>query len=238
MMDVHLATWHTYSEEAKEAIAFIVVDDCSTIPLNIEYANLNLTVLRIKDDITWNLPGARNLGAHYCKTPWFFMTDTDMLLSSAAADNLLVLPMDNPKTIWNLKHRGITPECIKVGHCANHILLSKELFWNCWGYDEDFSGSYGGQEGHLRSKLFREGGERYMAKDVIMHNFGENYQPPVILDAKCSTDEMKTDEGLKRARKISADLYHSRSRLMVDKKWNQNVLRFEWEVVQEFTFSK
>lgn len=237
MMDVHLATWHTYSVNARENMHFIVVDDCSDPPLEIEYANLNLTLLRIEDDIAWNLPGARNLGAHYCKTDWFFMTDTDMLLTAPAADALMSLPRKHKHIVWNLKHRGITPPWLgRVGHCANHVLLSKDMFWRCWGYDEDFSGSYGGQEGHLRSKLFREGAERRMATEVIMYNFGENNEPLVIADAKCSTDDMKTEEGLKRARKISGDKYDRKNGHMDTKKWNTNILRFKWKVVKEFEF--
>ncbi len=235
MMKIHLATWHTYPIQIRERIHFIIVDDCSDIPLHIENANLDLTVLRINDDITWNLPGARNLGADYCKTDWFLMTDTDMLLTAEAADKLLRLPRDDKNKIWNMKHRDAWLR-IKTGHSGNMMFLSKDLFWRCWGYDEDFSGSYGGQEGHLKSKLFREGGVRDLEHKVVLINFGEAYSPKVVKDAMCSTPDMYTPEGLARSREIAGRLYNNapEARQMNRKIWNKNVLRFDWEVAQTF----
>jgi len=92
MMKIHLATWHTYPTKLRAMIQFIVVDDHSEVPLEIDEAVLNLTILRVDDDITWNLPGARNLGADYCKTDWFMMVDTDMLLTAEMAKRMLELP--------------------------------------------------------------------------------------------------------------------------------------------------
>ena len=238
MMKVHLATWHTYPIELRRKIQFIVVDDCSKVPLYIENANLDLKVLRIKDDITWNLPGARNLGAHVCDTDWFLMADTDMLLTAENAERLLELSREDPKQIWNIKHNDAWLK-EKTGHSANMMFLTKELFWKCWGYDEDFSGSYGGQEGHLRSKLFREGGVRNLDHNVVLINFGEDNTPRIVADAICSTPYMKTDEGLTRARNISNNLYFNNAEVgpMRRKLWNKNVLRFKWEISQEFNIT-
>jgi glycosyltransferase involved in cell wall biosynthesis len=238
MMKVHLATWHTFSKAAKDAIHFIVVDDCSTPPLEIPFAKLNLSVLRIHDDITWNLAGARNLGAHHCKTDWFLMTDTDMLLTADNAELLLALDRSDPNTIWNMNHIGHVDRKSKLGNNANQVFLNRELFWKCWGYSEDFAGSYGGQEGHLRSKLFREGGVRTLDHDVLMHHFGEDKTSLVIPDAKSSVSEMQTEKGLERARQISSRLYNNTPGYddMKRKRWDKNVLRFKWDVVKEFTF--
>ena len=237
MMKLHLGTWHTYPPRLRRRVQFIVVDDCSTVPLKVDEAVLNLTILRINDPITWNLPGARNLGAHYCKTDWFFMADTDMLITAENAQKILDLPRTNPNQIWGLKHRDATLHH-RNGACDNHMLLSRELFWRCWGYSEDFSGSYGGQEGHLRSKLMREGGERSKDHFAYMINFGQDKSPVLINDAKSSTDEMKTEKGLERAREISGGLYHNSAETgpMRRKLWDKNVLRFDWEVSQEFIF--
>ncbi len=238
MMKIHLATWHTYPSKLRAMIQFIVVDDHSEVPLEIDEAVLNLTILRVDDDITWNLPGARNLGADYCKTDWFMITDTDMLLTAEMARRMLDLPRDDPNVIYNMKHQDA---CMlqHVGHSANMMYLTKELFWKCWGYDEDFSGSYGGQEGHLRSKLFREGGQRTLEHQVILINFGEDGSPRIVEDAKSSTPDMKTEEGLQRARNTSARLYNNTVGIkgtMRSRQWNENVLRFKWHVSQEFKY--
>ena len=236
MLQVQLATWHTYPIELRYLIDFIIVDDCSTPPLHIDDTRLNLTVLRVKDDITWNLAGARNLGADYCKTSWLLLTDTDMVLTAENAQKLLSLDMSNSNTIWNIKHVDAFLQ-VKRGFSANMMLLSKRLYWQCYGYNEDFSGSYGGQEGHFRSKLFREGGVREYDHDVTLVNFGEDLSPKLIKDAICSTPEMKTEEGLKRARQTAAELYDTseNARYMRHKKWDKNVLRFNWEEAQQFS---
>ena len=238
MMKIHLATWHTYPTKLRAMIQFIVVDDHSDPPLEIDEAVLNLTVLRVDDDITWNLPGARNLGADYCETDWFMMVDTDMLLTAEMARRLLDLPKDDPKKIYNMKHQD-AGMLQGSGFSANMVLISKELFWKCWGYDEDFSGSYGGQEGHLRSKLLREGGDRTLDHFVMLTNFGEDDAPRIVEDAKSSTPEMKTEEGLKRARQISGRKYNNTLGIpgtIRSKQWNRDVLRFKWHVAQEFKY--
>ena len=236
MMKVQLATWHTYPVEIRNAMDFIVVDDCSNPPLYIENANLNLTVLRVTDDITWNLPGARNLGADFCKTPWLLLTDTDMVLTAENAIKLIHLDTSDTNTIWNIKHSDAFLQ-MKRGFSANMMYLSKRLYWKCCGYNENFSGSYGGQEGHFRSKLFREGGVRNYDHDVTLINFGEDTSPKVISDAVCSTPDMKTEEGMFRAREIAGALYDTseNARYMRHKKWDHNVLRFNWEVAQQFS---
>lgn len=237
MMKLHLATWHTYPSELRAHLQFIVVDDHSDTPLEIDEAVLNLTVLRIEDAITWNVSGARNLGADYCKTDWFMMTDMDMLLPAEMAQRLYDLPRDDMYKIYNMRHQdaGLV---VSTGHCANQILLSKRLFWKCWGYDEDYAGSYGGQEGHLRSKLLREGGQSTLDHRVILTNFGENDSPRIVKDATSSTPEMKSEEGLKRTRQISEKLYNNDPETgpMRRKLWNKNVLRFDWHVSQEFNY--
>lgn len=242
MFKLHLATWHTYTKKLRQKIHFIVVDDCSTEPLVVVTNYLNLTVLRIKNDIKWNLPGARNLGAHFCTTPWMLLTDTDMLLTSENAEKLLKLDRSDPKIIWQMKQFNIASETI--GMCANMMFLSRELFWEAHGYDEDFSGDYGGQEGHLRSKLFRIKGNRLLDHDVTLMHFGEDFKDLIIPDAKSSIDSMKTEEGLKRARRLTDEKYHkirteTSVRSLMDRKvWNTSILRFNWEVVQEFRYER
>ena len=153
MFKVHLATWHTYSRKIKKLIDFIVIDDCSKVPLKLERANLNLTILKVIDDIIWNLLGARNLGADYCKTDWFLMTDTDMLLPANEAVKLLKLSKNDSNVIWDLDHIDVIST--KRGTNANQVFISKELFWRCWGYDEDFSGNYGHEDSYFNHCLYR-----------------------------------------------------------------------------------
>lgn len=100
MLRKQLETWETYSYEAKYAIDFIVVDDCSPEPAEdvMRDCARNMTMLsdpgfmqlyRIDKDVPWNRGMARNLGTKMATTPWVLHVDTDHVLPALTAEWLV-----------------------------------------------------------------------------------------------------------------------------------------------------
>ena len=74
----HLEQWKAY----KDKIEFQIIDDGSKEKLvdkiDIDlFLELNISIYRINQDIKWNIPGVRNLGAVACTTKWILFCDMD-----------------------------------------------------------------------------------------------------------------------------------------------------------------
>ena len=77
-LETHLINWKNYNEKVK----FQIIDDGSAEKLidkiNLEsIRNLDLSIYRINQDIKWNIPGVRNLGATVCETEFVLFCDMD-----------------------------------------------------------------------------------------------------------------------------------------------------------------
>jgi len=81
---------------------FILIDDCSDskADLKINFP-INLTLLRITDNIPWNQPGAKNLGFKFAKIDWIFTSDIDHVLQPEMCGKLIELKKEK-KTVYNL----------------------------------------------------------------------------------------------------------------------------------------
>lgn len=144
MLSIHLNTWDSYPDYIKEKINFIVIDDCSDPPMHIPEMNLNLKGFRILDNIKWNQPGVRNLGATVAETDWLLFADTDMVISADIMVQVFEREFD-PEKLYNFQRKRMSnPNVIhhKIHKCT--AIMTKNLFWNIGlGYDEDFCGEYG-----------------------------------------------------------------------------------------------
>lgn len=136
-----LDLYSTYSSSITSNVDFIFIDDCSPLPVLIPSdCNLNIRLYRINEDIRWNQPGARNLGAVFAKTDYILMTDLDHRVSEKTFEYLL------KKNFWKNRvylfrrkdHNGI-----KVRSHPNTFVISRSTFFGCYGYDEEFCGNYG-----------------------------------------------------------------------------------------------
>jgi hypothetical protein len=122
-------------------IQFILVDDCSmesvVLPSQI---NLNIKLLRITDDILWNQPGARNLGATLASTSKILLTDIDHYIPQ----ELLKMLLESPVPYRQLYIFERTKESGEKINChINTFFTSKSVFFKSLGYDEQFCGNYG-----------------------------------------------------------------------------------------------
>jgi len=122
-----------------DQIQFVIVDDGSPISYEIPEFDLNLTWLRIRENIPWNQGGARNLGAVYAKSDKIFMTDLDWQINEEAF-RFMVEKRRLGRTAYKIRENGR-----KKGH-SNMWFMSRARFFRFFGYDEQFSGGYGGED--------------------------------------------------------------------------------------------
>ena len=119
-----------FIELRKEEPSFklIVVDDGSMIYPAIDvfdqYDNLeNISLYRITKDLGFNSHGARNLGMTVSTTEWNLLTDSDIDLPVYQIENFIYQKIDKDDV---------------YSFTTNSILIHKETFFTCKGYDEDF----------------------------------------------------------------------------------------------------
>jgi len=99
----------------------IIVDDGSPEPLEfIDHPNIK--ILRIKEDLGFNSHGARNLGVHLAETRWCFLIDLDYNIGALDLESLEL--EDRSDRVYSFT--------------INSILIRRDAFFSCKGYDEEF----------------------------------------------------------------------------------------------------
>lgn len=192
ILELHLAEWREWSGLAKEMIEIVLVDDGSPVPCaapNERGVLPRISILRITEDRPWHQHAARNLGAHVAAGPWLLLTDMDHVLTAANADALLMrLHRLDDETAYFL-HRieadtgkptmtqdGATPK----PH-PNSFVMTRALYWQAGGYDEDYCGIYG-TDGLFKDRLFR-----IATKGFLKHVALVRYWRDLIPDASTTT---------------------------------------------------
>ncbi|MDQ8039910.1 MAG: glycosyltransferase family A protein [Rickettsiella sp.] len=136
-----LRLYEQYDPVLLDVIEFVVVDDGSPITYSLQKFNLNLTWLRINEDIPWNQAGARNLGVTYAKSDRIVLTDLDHMF-----------PEMTLRYMAYCSHPGrnffkIYRACQETGKIIrahwNIFYFSRARFLRLYGYDEAFAGRYG-----------------------------------------------------------------------------------------------
>ena len=139
-----LRRYEQYSPEVLNRLHFVVVDDGSPLTYDIPAFNLNITWLRINEDIRWNQSGARNLGATYAKSDKILLTDLD---HEFPEETLRAMIAAKPcgRNIYKIYRRNTENGKLRKGH-SNIFFMSRARFFRLWGYDEEFSGHYGAED--------------------------------------------------------------------------------------------
>ena len=142
--------WNSYSNYVKDNLHVIVVDDCG-IPamdsvMGNRECNFNLSIYRVGIDLKRNTPGALNLGFMVSHTPWILTMDSDCIFKADEMTKMMDLA---PREHWVYKFNRL--RATDNEHWAKNerflpctMLINKELFNHCNGFDEDFTGEYTG----------------------------------------------------------------------------------------------
>jgi len=139
-----LETYAGYPAEILDHVHFVIVDDGSPITYEPPKLNLNITWLKICDDIPWNQSGARNLGALYAKSDNIIMLDMDHEIPAEAMRQLVKRPSCG-KRLYKMYRESSDGSRVYSGH-SNLFFMSRGRFFELSGYDEEFSGHYGAED--------------------------------------------------------------------------------------------
>lgn len=163
-VDRQVALWRQFSPELRARLSFLVIDDHSDTPLQVDKGGLDLRLVRVDDDIDWNMPGCRNLAATLCETPWLLFFDVDNVCSEASlrkiVDNLPRLD----KSRLHVFRR--TENGADVEPHINSFLITRQGFFKAGGYDEDFSGHYGFEDVAFRMMWRKHVGGEVLLTDI------------------------------------------------------------------------
>ena len=188
MFQLHQKNWMEYDEKIKDHVSFIVTDDCSQKYPAKQYVlpniDIDLKIFRNSVDIKWNWEGARNIGAHETTTKWIFVTDMDLLVPYETAKYLVdnISNFDD-YTFYNFD-RIMVSNKEKIKPHVNTYFLTKKLYWDSGGYDEEvniLSGGMWGNDGPFKRWI------RRTAKDEVQLS-GVNllcYSTTDISDSAC-----------------------------------------------------
>lgn len=184
MLQLHLDFFRDYTDAIWDNLTIMYIDDGSPLPDRAEHVlkrapekmRRRIRLFRVEKDIPWNQHGARNLGAKLADSGWLLMTDMDRMMLSFDMEQLQTMPLSG----YNLyKPRGIDvgerrPQSGKP--VTNQFIVTRSLFWEAGGYDEDYCGTYGGDKPLLDS-LARRAEEVVHLAEVRLLRYREAVQP-------------------------------------------------------------
>lgn len=194
MLQRQLAEFEHYPPDG---VRLIVVDDGSPEPARdvvLRYASPDLRarlhLYRITVDIPWNREGARNLGATKADTDWVVHVDIDHVLPAPAAARLV--EYDPSPDFWyrfaryrngaadETRQKDPLPTDAAFGAVKPHIdsyLITRDMYWDVGGYDEDFAGVLGGGTDFLKRLERRYGAPLMLPRDVVLHVYTRHVIP-------------------------------------------------------------
>jgi hypothetical protein len=218
MLRKQMEAWRSYPKWAEECLEIIVVDDGSPcypamdVMMSEELPWIPVHLFRIKEDIPWNHGGARNLAFDQLEGGWAVLTDIDHVLPMESVCSLLTMVLSPGHVYLPARYRvkGVL-DWEEIKPHSDSFVLSREMFWDVGGFDEDYSGYWNGVSGPFRRALK----QKATFKELKYTHF-LLYGRDLIPDANVTT----------LGRKGSAyDLKRKRQGLYAPK----NPLRFNWE---------
>jgi hypothetical protein len=214
-LEKQLQLWTHLPEELVRRIEYVLVDDGSPQPAVIPPdCPINLTLVRVKEDIAWNQHGARNLGLKLAEAEWAMASDIDHLFPADCLSWVLSLTKD-PGSVYffGRKREDGSP---KHPH-PNTFLVQRKAFWKAGGYDEDFCGHHGKGDIFLRLQFERLCGIVRLEELALIEL--DNGATP----------------GLDRKNSHNRRLFKKKKRLWEKGKYrNGRTVRFEWEIVNRW----
>lgn len=196
-----LAHWSALPRVLLNQLVFLVIDDGSqrvrAKQILSTYRNIDLSSVRIHDDIPWNIGGARNLAIFIAPTKYILLMDVDVRTPQNFLSDIIRLVA---KAEEEFLSRGIAQIYCRfrrriAGQSTDFerphpavMLLSRDTYWKCGGCDEDFVGHYGFTDPHFLYRASNTPGVRLVSvfKDEphISHLVQESSPAERVRDAE------------------------------------------------------
>lgn len=178
-----LRKYENFNPYLLDQIQFVIIDDGSPIKYDIPEFNLNLTWLKINENIPWNQGGARNLGAVYAKSDNIFFADLDWEINEEAF-KFMLRKKNLGRKIYKIREFGR-----KKGH-SNMWFMSRARFFKFFGYDEQFSGGHGGED-YFFFKIHQYHGDIFLYMPNKCYSINRNKSK--LIDIKQSYHNLTRD---------------------------------------------
>jgi hypothetical protein len=213
-------------EEWRACVEVIVVDDAGKPPAEVPQLE-GIRLARVKKDIPWNQPGARNLVAHLATTKRLMLIDPDMTLADGMLQKLVEESRFlRPGLMFRPALRHIATS--ELDHTSPNVhLILLEDFHKLGGYDEDYCGAKGWSDVQLLRVIQKSMVNRTREDLWFWFHHGNKKVP----DAQVTS----LDRSVKRNKAIHIAKMTRLKKLG----WREFVakvigkpLRFDWEVVQ------
>ena len=221
----HTAAWSAFPKHLREKIFFLIVDDGSpraaALPSDVP---LRIAIIRIEQDIPWNIGGARNLIMATAPSEHVVLMDMDTEIPLRLATQMLHLVQEEEKKtqprIFYQFSRVKNNQRIR-SHPAV-ILLRKSTYWFVGGCDEDFVGAYGVTDVHFRWRASTTTANFKLLRSV------SSLEP---LHSVLSAYDCKT---IPKNKSRNVQLFDAKKTGRVA--WSAEYLRFTWHVARASTF--
>ena len=184
MLNKQIDEWNSYSDEIKSMIEIVLVDDASQeSPAFPIFTRLDCSkkLFRVKKDIPWNNHCARNIGCHEALGEWIFVSDIDIVLPQSETYKLFINKELNLDLFYRFNRKFMPSLTISKKH-RNTFLITKFNFWKTNGYDEDYCGTYGGEQQLFDHLLELNINEEYL-EDIVLHGYDDQIEKQDIEDA-------------------------------------------------------
>ena len=133
----------------------IFIDDASAEPLELDSSWTNTLVVRMLNDVQWNMSNANNVAVSFVDTEFFVRMDIDHFFDNEEIIDFFSsysLP-DNSYKQFKRPHKNR----LKVKFPPNIILMKTQDFISLGGYDERFCGYYGYEDMEFIRRLDMSG---------------------------------------------------------------------------------
>jgi hypothetical protein len=217
-----LEDYARYPAEVLDRTQFVVVDDGSPVTYDIPQLDLNLTWVRIDQDIRWNQAGARNLAMLYARSNNVVISDIDHAFPPHTLGWLA--GRNAPHRRFYRFFRRRTDGSLRRGH-PNIFYLSRARFFELFGTDEEFAGAYGAEDVRFVRNFKYHGTvqlhlpKRYYCVERELDRSGSYHSLVRDLSYNSGPDTRKRME----AEYFGADYGHSRS-----------AFNFTWKVLADY----
>ena len=170
-----IAGWEAYSQDVKNYLRVIIVDDGSPRGDDAEAVlkpiawglPIDISLFRIDVDVRFNWLAARNIAMHHASAGWCLGTDMDHVVTDKVARSL-VYGKHDPKCIYRfsrVEHTGAV-----IHSHPNSWFMTKKMYWKFGGYDEALSGLYG-TDGEARRRWVQTATIRTLKEQLVRYEY-------------------------------------------------------------------
>lgn len=220
ILHLFLEHYAKFSTGTLDKIQFIFVDDCSPLQVTIpEKYKFNYILARIKNDITWNQGGARNLGVHLAKTSKLILTDLDHVFPEKLIKDMI--DSKEPHCLYQFRREA---GGVKTGSHPNTFFCTKGTYFKVLGVDEEFCGNYGYEDVYFTEMQKAAGTKikKYSRIRIIKNEHKDTTNELHHLKRDSDVNKELLDKKLQFIRHGKPFAGHSRL-----------FLNFEWEILKD-----